>query len=192
MAISSIDSVIQHNHRRFPRQGVALPRNDRPGNSTNWNLTEVMRLFREKYEAFLAEFGKGKAMVLSSSADNRVSSRMMSVVCNDGLFYFQTDKNFRKYYQLINNPYVALCTENIQIEGVCTEIGNPMDNTVFCNVYKECFSGSFKKYTLLKNERLFIVTPTFVERWLYIDTVPFIETFHIEAKEYKLSKYEGV
>lgn len=151
-----------------------------------------MRLFREKYEAFLAEFGKGKAMVLSSSADNRVSSRMMSVVCNDGLFYFQTDKNFRKYYQLINNPYVALCTENIQIEGVCTEIGNPMDNTVFCNVYKECFSGSFKKYTLLKNERLFIVTPTFVERWLYIDTVPFIETFHIEAKEYKLSKYEGV
>lgn len=150
-----------------------------------------MGLFKEKYEALLAEFIKGKAMVLSSSANNKVSSRMMRVVCSNGLFYFQTDKTFRKYNQLINNPYVALCAENIQIEGICTEIGHPMDNALFCNLYKECFGGSFSRYSSLKNERLFVVTPTYVERWVYIDTVPFIEAFRVENQEYKLTKYEG-
>ena len=151
-----------------------------------------MQLFKEKYETFLTEFIKGKTMVLSSFANNKVSSRMMSVVFYNGLFYFQTDKTFRKYNQLINNPYIALCFENIQIEGICAEIGHPMDNALFCNVYKECFSSSFSKYSSLKNERLFVVTPTYVERWVYIDTVPFIETFYVEKEEYKLTKYEGV
>ena len=74
--------------------------------------------FDEKYNNFFDEFGKGKAMVLSSSENNIVSSRMMSVVQANGLFYFQTDKTFRKYSQLIANPQVALCINNIQIEGI--------------------------------------------------------------------------
>ena len=151
-----------------------------------------MSVFKENFEEFLMEFSKGKKMVLSSSANNIVSSRMMSVVCNNGLFYFQTDKTFRKYSQLIGNPHIALCAENIQIEGICTEIGHPMDNVWFCNTYKECFGSSFRKYSSLKNERLFVVTPIYVERWIYIDAVPFIETFDIENQEYKLIKYEGV
>ena len=46
------------------------------------------------------EFNNGKTMVLSSSENDKVTSRMMSVVCVDGLLYFQTDKTFRKYHQL--------------------------------------------------------------------------------------------
>ena len=45
-----------------------------------------MSKFREKYESFLAEFSKGKTMVLSSFDDGKVSSRMMSLVCINGLF----------------------------------------------------------------------------------------------------------
>ena len=66
-------------------------------------------MFKEKFEEFLTEFNKGKTMVLSSSENNKVTSRMMSIVCINGLFYFQTDKTFRKYHQLISNPQVALC-----------------------------------------------------------------------------------
>lgn len=40
-----------------------------------------MTEFEEKYNAFLAEFAKGKTMVLSSSENDKVTSRMMSVVC---------------------------------------------------------------------------------------------------------------
>lgn len=151
-----------------------------------------MSVFTEKYEEFLIEFTKGKTMVLSSSEDNKVTSRMMSIVLVNGLFYFQTDKTFRKYNQLISNPQVALCTENIQIEGVCEEIGHPMANDLFCSVYKECFGGSFNRYSSLKNERLFVVKPTYVERWVYIDRVPFMETFNVENQEYELTKYEGI
>lgn len=151
-----------------------------------------MSIFKEKYEDLLFEFNKGKTMVLSTAENNKVSSRMMSIVCFDGLFYFQTDKTFKKYNQLISNPQIALCTENIQIEGVCKEIGHPVDNAVFCKVYKELFTGSFNKYSFLKNERLFVIKPIYVERWKYIDGVPFIEIFNVENEEYKLTKYEGV
>ena len=149
-----------------------------------------MSVFKEKFEEFLIEFKKGKTMVLSSSENNKVTSRMMSIVCIDGLFYFQTDKTFRKYHQLISNPQVALCIENIQIEGVCEEIGHPMDNDLFCSLYRECFGGN--RYCSLKNERLFVVKPSYIERWKYIDGAPYMEIFDIEKQEYELVKYEGV
>ena len=130
-------------------------------------------------------------MVLSSSEKDKVTSRMMSIVQYNGMFYFQTDKSFRKYHQLISNPQVALCIDNIQIEGICEEIGHPTDCSPFCNIYQECFSSSFKKYSSLKNERLFVVKPTYIECWLYKDGIPFIETFDIENHIYNLSQYEG-
>lgn len=149
-----------------------------------------MNEFLNKYNDFLSVFNKGKTMVLSSCEDNKVSSRMMSIVYIDGLFYFQTDMKFRKYRELINNPQVALCIDNIQIEGVCKEIGHPMANTQFCSEYGKNFNTSFNLYSSLKNERLFAVYPTFIERWLYIDGVPFIEIFNVEHQVYKLTKYE--
>lgn len=148
-------------------------------------------VFHEKYDNFLKEFGKGKTMVLSSSENNRVTSRMMSVVQANGLFYFQTDKTFRKYNQLIVNPQVALCINNIQIEGICHEIGHPTKNDVFSGLYQEIFNSSFKRYTALENERLFVMKPTYIERWLYIDGVPYLEIFEIENKKYELVEYKG-
>ena len=53
--------------------------------------------FSEAYHRFWKEFGTHKKMVLSSSADDVVSSRMMSIVCIGEKLYFQTDKTFRKY-----------------------------------------------------------------------------------------------
>ena len=150
-----------------------------------------MQLFQEKYEAVLAEFTRGKTMVLSTSVNNQVSSRMMSIVCINGSFYFQTDKTFRKYNQITLNPKVALCADNIQIEGICKEIGHPMDHAGFCKAYEARFGGSFRAYSYLKNERLFAVTPTYVERWIYQGSVPFLEIFHVNDQTYQLSKYEG-
>lgn len=130
-------------------------------------------------------------MVLSSSENGRVSSRMMSVVFFDGCFYFQTDKTLRKYHQLISNPHVALCADNLQIEGICEDIGHPMDNVMFCKAYQESFHGSYNRYSSLRNERLFVVKPTHVERWLYIGGVPFLETYDIEQQQYDLTEYIG-
>ena len=146
-----------------------------------------MHTFSEKYEAFLSDFGKSRKMVLSTSENNKVSSRMMSVIQIKGTFYFQTDVTFRKYRQLSTNRNVALCIDNIQIEGTCEELGHPMDNADFCKQFKDCFKGSFDAYTSLKNERLFAVKPVFIERWIYENGIPFIETFDVLKQDYSIS-----
>lgn len=129
-------------------------------------------------------------MVLSTSLGDKVMSRMMSIVLLNGKFYFQTDKTFRKYNQIKGNKNVAICIDNIQIEGHCKEIGRPVDNISFINTYRECFKKSYEKYTYLENERLFEITPIFIECWRYIDDVPYIETFDIINKVYNLTKYD--
>lgn len=151
-----------------------------------------MDIFFEKYQLFLSEFGRGRKMVLSTSVNDKVSSRMMSVVQINGRFCFQTDAELRKYKQLAANNNVALCIDNIQIEGICRELGHPLDNEDFCSIFKSCFKGSFDAYTSLENERLFEVELLFAERWLYIDGIPYIETFDFETRQYSCKKYCGV
>ena len=150
-----------------------------------------MEDFFEKYNAFLAEFGKGRKMVLSTSENDCVSSRMMSVIQLNGAFYFQTDIKLRKYHQIKTNRNVALCIDNIQIEGVCEELGHPLHHADFTAAFQACFKGSFDAYSGLKNERLFIVRPVFIERWVYQNAVPYIETFDIKNSRYNCEQYEG-
>lgn len=57
-------------------------------------------------------------MVLSTSLNDVVTSRMMSVVLINKKIYFQTDRTFRKYRQLKENPRVSLCVDNMQIDRV--------------------------------------------------------------------------
>lgn len=151
-----------------------------------------MNPFSQAYESFLLEFGKGRKMVLSTAENNRVSSRMMSVVQMDGMFYFQTDMTFHKVHQIASNPHVALCIDNIQIEGICEEIGHPLQSAPFCNIFQECFKGSYDAYTSLKNERLFSIKPMYMERWIYRDGAPYIETFNMKTQAYQLCRYMGV
>ncbi len=150
-----------------------------------------MDAFYDHYREFLLEFGESRKMVLSTSEKDRVSSRMMSVVQINGVFYFQTDRTMKKYRQLKSNPHVALCIDNIQLEGVCKELGHPLRHAGFCDAYRRCFKSSFEAYTALEDERLFAVEPILIERWLYIDKVPYVELFDVKAQEYRLHKYGG-
>lgn len=115
---------------------------------------------------------------------------MMSVIIFEGEFYFQTDKNFRKYNQIKNNPNVALCCDNISVEGVCTEIGKPLDNNKFIELYDKHYNYSFQQYSSLNNERLFKVTPTYILMWTYENSKPYIEILDFISKEYSKTFYE--
>lgn len=57
----------------------------------------------------------GKIMVLATSCHDLVTARNMSCIIIKNKIYFQTDKTFLKYKQIIENPNVALCVDNIQI-----------------------------------------------------------------------------
>ncbi len=148
-----------------------------------------MDIFEKKFSEFINEFGQGRTMVLASSYRDRVSSRMMSVVLVEGKFYFQTDKNFRKYEQIRKNANVALCMDNIQIEGLCREIGKPSNHKAFLEAYKKSFNSSYKKYSHLENERLFEITPTYIQRWQYVEGLPYIERFDMADGKYSIEEY---
>lgn len=92
--------------------------------------------FITAYENFYKELGESKKMVLSTSLNDVVTSRMMSIVILNKKIYFQTDRTFRKYNQLLENPKVSLCIDNIQIEGYCKEVGIPSNNVEFVDAYK--------------------------------------------------------
>ena len=148
--------------------------------------------FNTAYENFYKELGESKKMVLSTSLNDVVTSRMMSIVVLNKKIYFQTDKTFRKYNQIKKNPKVSLCIDNIQIEGYCEKAGIPSDNAEFVDAYKKHFLSSYTRYSCLKNERLFVMTPTFVEKWLYIDGIPCIEILDIVHRQYELRQYVGI
>lgn len=145
--------------------------------------------FDEAVLKFRQELGTSRTMVLSTSLNDIVTSRMMSVVVLGGCLYFQTDTMSGKYAQLTGNSHAALCIDNIQIRGDCTETGHPSEDPAFCELYQKSFPGSYKRYTNLKSERLFRFEPAFIERWIYIDGEPYVETMDISRKEYSLRKY---
>lgn len=147
--------------------------------------------FQRQQRSFWEVFGEAKKMVLSTAAGDRVSSRMMSVIQMEGLLYFQTDRAFLKYRQLAENKNAALCMDNIQIEGICRELGHPMENERFAGLYGKHFPGSFERYSGLKNERLFVMSPVFIKRWIYRDGLPFEEVFEAEGERYSLTEYKG-
>lgn len=140
--------------------------------------------FEKRYSAFLKEFGKCKKMVLSTSLNDKVTSRMMSIVQQNGIFYFQTDIHFRKYDQLVKNQNVALCIDNIQIEGIGKELGHPFIKSVF---------QVHSKDTLLLAMRCYLRSRLCLWNVGYIkEGIPFVETFNIEKKEYCIQEYKSL
>ena len=149
-----------------------------------------MNSFELKKEEIFSNFGYSKNMVLSTSYQDKVTSRMMSVIIFDGEFYFQTDKNFRKYNQIKNNPNVSLCCDNISVEGICTELGKPLDNNRFIKLYEKYYNYSYQQYSSLQNERLFKVTPLYIQIWIYENAKPYIEIIDFKSNEYRKTLYE--
>lgn len=147
--------------------------------------------FEKRLNDFFEQLGQSLKMVLATSLDTIVSARMMSIIIKNGRFYFQTDRAFRKYRQITGNGNVALCADNVQIEGVCKEVGRPMDDPDFYRKFEAAFPSSFAAYAKLGNERLFEVIPRFIERWLYEGGTPYIEQFDIQSGVYQKTKYTG-
>lgn len=145
--------------------------------------------FEVECKKFFEDLGRSRNMVFSTSADDRVTSRMMSVIILGGCFYFQTDINFRKCSQISKNPNVAMCVDNISVEGICSEIGKPFDNTDFIQLFEQNYNWSYKKYSRTRNERLFKVEPTYIQRWIYENSEPYIESYDFHKKLYSKKLY---
>ena len=108
----------------------------------------------------------------------------MSII-NDGLnIYFQTNKCYIKYQQMKKNKNVALCYNNISIEGTAEEIGNWAEekNSNILKLYKAYHQGSYDAYGSLEGQVVYKVVPKMIKLWKYISGEPIREFIYVDEK----------
>jgi uncharacterized pyridoxamine 5'-phosphate oxidase family protein len=112
---------------------------------------------------------KTKHAVLATCAEERVTARTMSCVSDGLAIYCQTDSSYMKYKQIVENPNVALCAGNMQLEGTASILGHPLadENKRFAELFKEKHPGSFSTYSHLENEVVIGIEPKRVVLWKY-------------------------
>lgn len=142
-------------------------------------------------EELFAKIGKGTHMVLATCMDNKPTARNVCVVVHQGKLYCQTDKTMRKFNHLTQNPSVALCVDNIQLEGECRPIGHPLlrQNQFFIELYKECFPKSYVAYSALKDEVVLEIELQKALLWNYRDGKPVYEKINFAKEEYTRRPY---
>lgn len=141
--------------------------------------------FAEQLSALRKKIGFHGVMVLSTCAENRVTSRPVSEVVIDGKFYCQTDKNHLKCRQLSANENAAVCVKNFSAEGKCRIIGKPPDNALFIKAMKKYFLPAYIKYSSLEQECLLEFTPTLIYSWSYELAKPYMEYWDFEKSSYR-------
>lgn len=132
-------------------------------------------VFNDKFNMFILGFPEHRSMVLSTSLNDDVTSRMMSIIKIGSKFYFQTDRNSRKACQIRANEKVSLCSDNTQIDGLCKCVGAVKENSVFCHLFSKHCRNAYNLYSYMENEFLYEITPTRIQRWLYENNQPFVE-----------------
>lgn len=132
----------------------------------------------------ISSLEKNRIWVLSTASNGNISSRSMSII-NKGLdIYFQTNKCYIKHNQMQENNNVALCYNNISIEGIAEEIGNWKDekNKELMELYKSIHLGSFNAYGLLEGQVVYKVTPEKIKLWKYINGTPIRQNLYVYEK----------
>jgi uncharacterized pyridoxamine 5'-phosphate oxidase family protein len=110
-----------------------------------------LRFISEKFKIFSTTSLTNSGITLATSAQNKVTARMMSYVNEDLTIYFQTSGNSEKALQIEQNPNIAFAVANIQIEAVARKCGHPMGikNKGFVKKYEDKFPYRFKSFALL-------------------------------------------
>ena len=148
------------------------------------NLTKAMDYVWNKVE-------RKKIAVLSTAADNRVTSRAMSFIRLGDDLYFQTDKRFLKIKQIQKNKSVAVCLDNIQIEAEAEIRGHSTlsGNQDFVVKYKKKHPGSYKAYTNGKNQVVVGLKIKLITIWKYLGS-PRREFIWPEQKKAEIEIYD--
>ena len=111
--------------------------------------------------------GENKNVSLATSSENNTTVRTISIIVYNKKIYFQTGIDLLKYKQICENKNVALCFENIQIEGMANIIGKPIDYGNIIELYKKHYEKSFETYSKLDKEILIEIIPRKITKWDY-------------------------
>lgn len=143
--------------------------------------------FEEKKKELIRflESKKNKTMVLATSYKERVLARNVLVV-SDGLdLYFFTWGHSRKCMQIEKNPKVALCKDQVQIEGVAEILGNLLDESVkkYTDVMRGKFPEAIKSWERRPGMVILKVKPTLVVTGGSFDSEVYIDFLDLENEK---------
>jgi general stress protein 26 len=126
-------------------------------------------------EEAVETISRQRIWVLATAAAEHVSARSMSIVNRGLTIYFQTHSSYLKCRQIEQNPNVALCHGNVQIEGDASIRGNINcgENDFFSELYSEEHPGSYKTYSGLEGQVVIEVRPRLIVFWKYIENIPY-------------------
>lgn len=105
------------------------------------------------------------AVLATASKDGIVTASEMCVIADETTLYFQTDINFEKSKNIMENPNVAITIGNIYFKGQASIIGKARENIFFVNKMKEKHYNTYKNYTDLPNQILIKVELTECRIW---------------------------
>ena len=121
--------------------------------------------YEEFKQKVINELQKHKTGVLATSDGSTVSAREMVFVYDGPTIYCRSEGLFKKFKQIESNPNVAIAAGNIQIEGIATIKGHPLDdgNSRFIQLYKEqipqAYEVACRDYFPRSDCRLIAITP---------------------------------
>jgi hypothetical protein len=123
-----------------------------------------------------------KEMVLSTSSDNRVTSRVVSTSCHGRKIIFLSWGHHTKCVQIRANNNVALCYDRIQIEGIASLKGNPLDikNEVYAQIYRKQQPLYFEKFTKFKGMEIVEVEIKYIACWVKEESRYFLDHLDFE------------
>lgn len=133
---------------------------------------------------------KNKHVVLATSFKDIVTARTISYVFIDEKILFQTLSSYVKTQQIEKNSNVALCIDNLQIEGKAKVVGNPLEknNEIFLNEYKKIHKSAYEKYSMLKDEVVIEVVIEKISRWFYKNNKGYKESINLITKGYDINE----
>ncbi len=123
--------------------------------------------YHELEEETINFIGQANRMVLATCAQSRVTARTMSVINRGLVICFQTDLEYTKTGQIRQNPNVAPCAGNMQLEGTARFAGPPLADPWFAENYRRVHERAFQKYSHLESDVIIEVEPRLVTFWKY-------------------------
>jgi hypothetical protein len=101
-------------------------------------------------------------------------------------------ERFIKFEQIKQNPQVALCAGNVQIEGTAIIGDHSLDpsNKEFIELYKVYHPMAFKGYSHLENNVVIKVEPGLITLWKYSDDKPYREFLYINSHKAEREYYD--
>ncbi|MDR1217992.1 MAG: pyridoxamine 5'-phosphate oxidase family protein [Treponema sp.] len=135
--------------------------------------------------------GEYKIMALATSNQNHPTARFMSCIVYENKIFFQTGTDLIKYKQICENNNVALCVDNIQMEGIANILGriNDKQNSEIMEIYKKHYKNSYETYMHNETEVLIEIILKEIIKWDYENGKPYRIFIDIDNKQARKEMY---